>query len=460
MTDSKYFAIPFGTSGDRTPIPEPSQSSGAVSYTQGFGPDYERISTDPLVKRVPRNETNDFYYQVSLALKYLQLYGHPEWYSVDDSGNPVSYAQGAVVRRTVAGVTTSWVSVANTNTATPGSDPTKWVPWNPSDVQTGTYSYAVATGTANALTATFAPAISSPPDGTTVRVKASATNTGAATLNGAAIQLETGAALAGGEIVSGRVYTLQRNGSIWVLVSVAAAAAALANTQNLIGNPLFRVNQAGFAGGAVAAGQYAIDMWGAPAGVASNMSFSGIVATIASGNMKQVVEDPGSALGLTTLSWVGTSTASVNGGSASTSPITFNHTGGNISVVFGAGTVSKPMMAQGSSQLPFIAPSLVLDQLACYRYYYVNTDQLDQYVPSNAVSPLALGLRYYVAYPVTMRIQAAITLTAYTLVDRASGTPSPRNDYSGFTMRVDVNAGNGIAGVANLRYIADARFAL
>lgn len=460
MADSKYFSIPFGTSGDKTTIPEPTQPGGDVSMTQGFGPAYSLILTDPASKRVPRNQTNELYYQITNALKFLQLYGLPEWFATDDAGNPVSYPQGAEVRRTVAGVTTAWVSVAATNTTTPGSDLTKWVPWSPAAVQSGSYTYAVAGGTANALTATFAPAVSSPPDGMTVRIKASATNTGAVTLNGAAVQLETGAALAGGEIVSGRIYTFQRNGSIWILVSVAAAAAALANTQNLILNPLFRINQAGFAGGAVAGGTYAIDQWGAPAGVPSNMTFANGVATIVSGSMKQVVEDPGVALGSTTLSWVGTSTGSINGGAAQASPITINHTGGNISVVFSAGTVSKPMLAPGASQSPFIAPSLPVDKLNCYRFFFVNTDQIDQYVPSNAVSNLSQALRYYVPYPTAMRIQAPVTLTAFTLVDRASGTPSTRSDYSGFTMRVDVNAGDGIAGVANLRFTADARFAL
>jgi len=460
MADSKYFSIPFGTSGDKTTIPEPTQPGGDVSMTQGFGPAYSLVLTDPASKRVPRNQTNELYYQITNALKFLQLYGLPEWYAVDDAGNPVSYPQGAEVRRTVAGVTTAWVSVAATNTTTPGSDLTKWVPWSPAAVQSGSYTYAVAGGTANVMTATFAPAVSSPPDGMTVRIKASATNTGAATLNGAAIQLETGAALSGGEIVSGRIYTFQRNGSIWVLVSVAAAAAALANTQNLILNPLFRINQAGFAGGAVAGGAYAIDQWGAPAGVPSNMTFANGVATIVSGSMKQVVEDPGVALGSTTLSWVGTSTASINGGAAQASPITFNHTGGNITVVFSAGTVSKPMMAQGASPTPFLAPSLPVDKLNCYRFLFVNTDDLDQYVPSALTSFQAWGLRYYLSFPTVMRVRPNVTLTSYSLVDRAYGVPNPRSDFSGVTIRIDVDVGNGIAGIANLRFTADARFAL
>lgn len=124
MPDSKYFGIPFATSGDKTAIPEATQPSGAVSYTQGFGPDYERPpATDPLAKRVPRSPTNQFYFDVTNSLKFLQLYGLPEWYATDSAGGAVSYPLGARVR---VG-TTAWLSVAATNTATPGTDGTKWV---------------------------------------------------------------------------------------------------------------------------------------------------------------------------------------------------------------------------------------------------------------------------------------------------------------------------------------------
>ena len=327
-------------------------------------------------------------------------------------------------------------------------------------LQRSKYSYAVAGGTANAVTATFAPVPEAPIDGMVIRVKMTASNTGAATLNGDAIVLENGSALTGGELRVAVIYEFRRNGSNWVLSSSFVAAAKIANTQNLIGNPLFRINQDAFAGGPVSAGAYAIDMWGAPAGVASNMSFSNGVATIASGNMKQVIEDPGYALGSVTLAWEGSATCSVNGAAAAASPITFTHASGNISVSFGTGTFSKPMMAQGTAALPFVAPTLLIDKLNCFRYYFVNTDQLDQYAPSNLSVSQAQGLRYYVNYPTTMRIQAPVTLISYTLVDRATGTPSPRADYAGFTMRVDVTSGSGTAGVANLRFKADARIAL
>lgn len=117
MADSKLFMIPFGASGDRAAIPDTVAPSGAVSWPQGFGPDYERDpATDPMAKRIPRDETNEYLYQITNAIKFLQLYGVPEWFADDGLGSPVSYPLGARVRH--AGET--WISVISGNSSTPG----------------------------------------------------------------------------------------------------------------------------------------------------------------------------------------------------------------------------------------------------------------------------------------------------------------------------------------------------
>lgn len=125
VPNGKLFNTPFGVSGDKATIPEATQPNGAVSYQQGFGPDYERDpATDPLAKRVPRDETNELYYQVTNTIRWLQLYGLPEWYAQDDTGQPVSYPIAARVRHN----NTNWVSVAANNTQTPGaSGASNWV---------------------------------------------------------------------------------------------------------------------------------------------------------------------------------------------------------------------------------------------------------------------------------------------------------------------------------------------
>src|ERR1044072_3151726 len=126
MVDSKFFNIPFATSGDKVTIPEAVQPGGAMSYTEGFGPDYERDpASDPLAKRVPRDETNELYYQLSNSLRFLQLYGLPEWYSVANGG-PANYPISARVRYDAGSGMQVWISIVAANTAIPGSDATKW----------------------------------------------------------------------------------------------------------------------------------------------------------------------------------------------------------------------------------------------------------------------------------------------------------------------------------------------
>lgn len=228
MADSKYFAIPFATSGDKTVIPEAATPSGAVSYTQGFGPDYERDpATDPLAKRVPRNETNEVLFEATKAIKYLQLYGMPEWFAVDDSGNPVTYSKNAWVRRTVTGVTTVWVSLVDGNTATPGTDATKWVGLSPEILQGGTWNYAVATGTANAWTVAPALAVPAYAAGRVLNIIAPATNTSATVnvnisgLGNRRIKKSNGIDPVAGDLVAGQMYpTIDDGTNIRILVPV------------------------------------------------------------------------------------------------------------------------------------------------------------------------------------------------------------------------------------------------
>lgn len=232
VPDSKFFGIPFGTSGDKATIPEATQPSGAISYQQGFGPDYERDpGTDPLAKRVPRDETNEIYFQVTNAIKFLQLYGLPEWYEVDDTGADVSYPVLARVRH--AGK--AWVSIAATNTAEPGTDATKWVEdvaFNlpdleatlaemlagttgnkiatarrvASSVQRGAWNVATAGGTADALTLTLAPVPAALSIGFPIHVRTGASaNTGPMTVNVNGLGAKPLVTQGGNPIISGQI---------------------------------------------------------------------------------------------------------------------------------------------------------------------------------------------------------------------------------------------------------------
>lgn len=249
--DSKFFNIPFGATGDRATIPEATQPSGAVSYQQGFGPDYERDpATDPLAKRVPRDETNEYIYQITNAVKYLQWFGLPQYTSIADGGPP-NYPLAARVRYDAGAGMQAWVSLVATNTAVPGSDATKWALDTAFDlptleatlaealagaigtkiitprrmsssVQLGAWNYAVGAGTANAITASLSPAPASLIVGMEARVKILLTNTGGATLNlnglGVTnIVLMDGSAVKPGAMASGQIAVFIFDGTNWQL---------------------------------------------------------------------------------------------------------------------------------------------------------------------------------------------------------------------------------------------------
>jgi hypothetical protein len=94
--------------------------------------------------------------------------------------------------------------------------------------QGNAFNYAAAGGSANAITATYSPAVTALSDSTVLLVKAASFNTGATTFspNGLTAKPIVGvghAALAGGEIVANGDVCLQYNSSIgggsWVLIS-------------------------------------------------------------------------------------------------------------------------------------------------------------------------------------------------------------------------------------------------
>lgn len=113
---------------------------------------------------------------------------------------------------------------------------------NALDTQNNTFTYLTAGGSANALTATMAPAISSYVAGLSVRVKATANNTGAATinLNGLGtkdIKKRSGgtlASLAANDMINGGVYELLYDGTQFQIMSTEAGAGIISVSQGNI----------------------------------------------------------------------------------------------------------------------------------------------------------------------------------------------------------------------------------
>lgn len=173
----KFFRLPFATTGDKTAVPDAVDSNGTVSYSQGYGFDYQRQKTDPAAKNIERDKMNQVFFDMTTAIAELQSQGVPDFITTAlNGGTAYSYAQYALVKYSGD----LYISLVAANTALP-SDATKWalLP-TPARIQAAFNSSAVAAGTANALTGAFTPAIAAlpaAPNTLSVFVRAGAANT-------------------------------------------------------------------------------------------------------------------------------------------------------------------------------------------------------------------------------------------------------------------------------------------
>ncbi len=126
--DTKYFRVPFATSGDVATIPDDTQIDGSMSYEQGFGPDYELEQSDPDAKDVPRDQTNELYKAITENLQQYQQFGVPQFITTaDNDGSPFPYSKDAMCRYDAGGGEIVYVSLVDSNSALP-TDTTKWLP--------------------------------------------------------------------------------------------------------------------------------------------------------------------------------------------------------------------------------------------------------------------------------------------------------------------------------------------
>ncbi|MEJ2767540.1 phage tail protein [Mycetohabitans sp. B46] len=125
----KFFVKSFAEAGDREAVPNNIQTTGDVSYEQGYGYDYQRDQAiDPLAKPIERNKHNAILHDITEAVQQYQVFGTPEWITAEDNdGVPYPYARRAHVRYR-ASETGPWdvyESLVDNNTTEP-SDATKW----------------------------------------------------------------------------------------------------------------------------------------------------------------------------------------------------------------------------------------------------------------------------------------------------------------------------------------------
>lgn len=127
---AKKFIVPFASTGDKTAVPNTLQPDGSVSYAQGFGPDYalDKVANPVTAKDVPRNQTNQLYFDLTEAVGEQQLYGLALWGS-DRAPYPINsrvYHSAKLWRSNIdnnsgtPGVSADWVDVSSPLTQTAG----------------------------------------------------------------------------------------------------------------------------------------------------------------------------------------------------------------------------------------------------------------------------------------------------------------------------------------------------
>lgn len=121
-----FFVYPFGTAGDRTTVPDTAAASGPVSYQYGFGAYYQQtLGVDPTALPIPRDQTNQLFYDVTEAIQQYQTHGVPDWISAADNlGVDYPYEIYARVRYDAGGGVQIYENQVAANTATPGADNT------------------------------------------------------------------------------------------------------------------------------------------------------------------------------------------------------------------------------------------------------------------------------------------------------------------------------------------------
>lgn len=119
---AKLFKTTFAETGDKTAVNNPADPSGIVTYQTGYGGDYSRpLGIDPLAKAIERTKLNQILYDITDAIKSLQLQGITA-YDTGFSAAIGGYPSNSFVLYNGA----IWFSLIDNNVALPGTDPNKW----------------------------------------------------------------------------------------------------------------------------------------------------------------------------------------------------------------------------------------------------------------------------------------------------------------------------------------------
>ena len=223
---SETFPIAFGASaggGYIRQVPINSQigiTNGAASLTDGFPP----LTFLPVGSGgVPPfgQDFNGILNQITQWTQWQNAGGLATYISAFSTAIG-GYPKGAILSSSsTAGLV--WLNTVDDNTTNPDSAGVGWIPMATSvAVQSNQYTYAVAGGSANALTATLNPAPASIGNGFAFDLLIASTNTSTVTLNlngegVRSVTLMNGAALRPGDLAASQIARFVRNGTTYLL---------------------------------------------------------------------------------------------------------------------------------------------------------------------------------------------------------------------------------------------------
>ena len=219
--------------------------------------------------------------------------------------------------------------------------------------------------------------------------------------------------------------------------------------KNRIINGGFGVNQRAVSGSVVlSAGAFGHDRWkGGASGCSYTFATSENVTTltISAGSLIQVVEGINLQSGTHTLSWTGTATAKIGGGSLSATGVTGTATGGtNLNIEISTGTVSLIQLEVGDTATSFDYRPYGTELALCQRYYQVGYQR-------TRVDPFpagALGASSY--FSVDMRAQPTMTGAAVLGVLTSSSATGVGSAFFNFTSGASGNIANTFTASAEL----------
>ena len=119
-----YIDIPFASSGSVTAVPDAVQGDGSVSFTQGYGPNYELPQGSPGALNVENVKMNYLFNLLTTTTQNWQQFTTASWIThAENGGSAFSYAKYALVLYTDGHV---YESLVGSNTTDPVNDGINW----------------------------------------------------------------------------------------------------------------------------------------------------------------------------------------------------------------------------------------------------------------------------------------------------------------------------------------------